>query len=86
MQLWFFPALLAFSGLVSMASGIWLLLHLTALAHMFAGKADVVPPRAFPRTPRRTVRRMLTAFLGGTGATLVVLLVVVSGAANAIIA
>ncbi len=86
MPLWFFPALLGLSGVVTMAAGIWLLLHLTALARMFAGRADIVPARARPLASRRTLKRMLAAFLGGGLVTLATLTIVVSGLANALIA
>ena len=86
MPLWFFPALLAASALVTMASGIWLLLHLTALARAFAGNADVVPSPALPRASPRAVRLMLGTFGGGTVVTLATLVLVVSGVANKLIA
>ena len=84
MPLWFFPALLGLSAIVTMVCGIWLLLHLTALAHVFAGKADVVRPPAWPRASRRTVKRMLGGFLGGGAVSTATLVVVVTGLANAL--
>lgn len=86
MPLWFFPALLGLSAIVTMVCGIWLLLHLTALAHVFAGKADIVRPRVLPRASRRTVKRVLGGFLGGGAVSMATLAVVVSGLASALTA
>ncbi len=55
MPLWFFPALLALCAVTALLSGIWLLLHLQAIATMFRGHADVVPAPSKPRTSRTAV-------------------------------
>lgn len=82
MPLWLFPTLLAISALVTLIAGIWLLLHLTALAKDVAGNADVVPSPARPRASHGKVRLMLVTFVVATLATLVILVLVVSGVAN----
>lgn len=51
----------AFAG-VCLISGIWLALHLTALAAMFHGKADIVASPRRPRASRGTVAGALAAF------------------------
>ncbi len=78
MPIWLLPLLLALSALVTMTSGIWLLLHLTALARRFAGNADVVPSPARPKAPRWAVRVALAGFVGGTATTLAVLLLAIT--------
>jgi len=82
MPLWLFPALLAVSALITLTSGIWLLLHLTALSRNVAGNADVVPSPARPRASRGRVRVLLATFVVATLVTLVILVLVVSGVAN----
>jgi hypothetical protein len=85
MPLWIFPALLAAAAIVTLVSGIWLLLHLTALARTFAGNADLVPAPSRPRASRRAIRLGLGAFGAGLLVTLVVLVIVVSGLANELV-
>lgn len=43
-------------------SGIWLSLHLTALAALFKGKADVVPSPKPPRASRKSVVIAVSVF------------------------
>jgi hypothetical protein len=38
MPLWFLPAMIAFFAVLSLATGIWLLLHLRDVARVFRGK------------------------------------------------
>ena len=59
MPMWFFPALLALCAVMALVSGLWLLLHLQAVATMFRGHGDIVPAPGKPRASRRAV---LTAF------------------------
>ncbi len=65
--------MLAAATVVTLGAGIWLLLHLTALARTFAGNADVVAARAQPRASRRAVHVALATFGGGLLVTLAVL-------------
>ena len=72
MIIWLLPLLVIVTAVVTMLSGVWLLLHLTALVRMLADKTDLVPAKAFPRVPRRAVRTALGVFLGGTATTLAI--------------
>lgn len=72
MIIWLLPLLVIVTALVTMLSGVWLLLHPTALVRMLADKTDLVPAKAFPRVPRRAVRTALGVFLGGTATTLAI--------------
>jgi hypothetical protein len=72
MLIWLLPLLVIVTALVTMLSGVWLLLHLTALVRMLADRTDLVPAKAFPRVPRRAVRTALGVFLGGTATTLAI--------------
>lgn len=63
----FFPLLLGLCVVICLLSGIWLLLHLTALAALFRGKADIVPAPTRPRAPRGVVVGALVLFLGSLG-------------------
>jgi hypothetical protein len=72
MIIWLLPLLVIVTALVTILSGVWLLLHLTALVRMLADKTDLVPAKAFPRVPRRAVRTALGVFLGGTATTLAI--------------
>ncbi|PEQ11422.1 hypothetical protein B2G71_17485 [Novosphingobium sp. PC22D] len=60
------------SGTVTLVAGIWLALHLTALADTFRGRADVVPARALPRTSRARVYTALALFNVGWIASIVI--------------
>lgn len=82
MPLWLFPALFAVTVIATLVAGIWLLLHLTALARTFAGNADVVPSPKRPRASRRAVRLALTVFIVGTIATLTLQILAITGVAN----
>lgn len=71
----FVAALFAVSILTCFGAGIWLMLHLTALAAMFQGKIDIVASPRPPRVSRRAVGVALTVFfigLGGIAANLVI--------------
>ena len=62
MHTWTFPGLLAVLILACLLSGIWLVLHLTALASRFRGKADVVPSPRPPRASRLATLAVLGVF------------------------
>jgi len=83
MPLWVFPMVLAIAIVVTMVAGIWLFLHLTAFARMFAGNADIVASPKQPRASRRAVRIALAAFGGGLLLTLTLEILTMTGVANA---
>ena len=69
------PGLLAVMTALCLISGIWLSLHLTALAALFRGKADFVPSPKPPRASRAVLVLALVVFcasLAGVLATQVV--------------
>ena len=53
---------LGLMSIVTLAAAIWLLLHLNAVAAMFAGTADIVASAQSPRTSRRRICIALAAF------------------------
>lgn len=83
MPLWLFPTLVAVSVIVTLAAGIWLLLHLVAFARTFAGTADIVPSPKPARASRRAVRFALAAFGLGLASTLTLQVLALTGVANA---
>ena len=55
MPLWTANAIFAALIIAALGSGIWLMLHLNAVARLFAGRADkgeMVPASGRPRVPR----------------------------------
>ena len=82
MPLWFFPLLLAFCGVASLVAGIWLLLHLQALAVLFRGNADIVPSPKAPRASRASIWLALAVFNLGWIASISIWVFVISGEAN----
>ena len=82
MSLWLFSAVFAAAVIVTLISGIWLLLHLTAAARAAKGNADVVPSPKAPRASRGAVRLALIAFIGGLLLTLTMQILAMTGAAN----
>ena len=85
MPLWFFQAMFAVAVIATLSSGIWLLLHLTALASTFAGNADLVPAPRRPRASSSTVRAVLALFAIGLLATLSLMILVMTGAAQSLL-
>ena len=83
MPLWIFPAIYAVVIVATMIAGIWLLLHLTALAHRFAGRFDIVPSPKRPQASRRAVHIALATFAGGLLLTLTMQVLAMTGVANA---
>jgi hypothetical protein len=65
MDIWLLPAIFAVFTVVCLLAGIWLLLHLTALAALFRGKADVVPSPKPPIARRSLVIAALVLFGAG---------------------
>jgi hypothetical protein len=83
MPLWIFTAVYGLAIVVTLAAGIWLLLHLTAVARTFAGKADIVPSPKPPRASRRAVRWAFAAFGAGLALTMTIQILAMTGVANA---
>lgn len=80
-----FPLLFALAIIVTLVSGIWLLLHLTSLASLFAGKGDVVPGRRRPRAPRGRVVLFLVLFSVGLVATIGMQVLAMTSSASALL-
>ena len=87
MPLWFFPALLGLFAMVTLASGIWLLLHLPDIARIFRGdrEGELVPGSAKRRASRGAVWFMVILFNAGWIACLVTWVSVMSGGANKVV-
>ena len=83
MPLWLFTAVFAVSVIATLSAGIWLMLHLTALARAVEGNADVVASPKRPRASRRAVRLALAAFGGGVLLTVTMQILAMTGVANA---
>lgn len=79
MPVWLLPAILAVSALITMISGIWLALHLTALTRTYGCVADVVPSPARPRASRAAVRLAVALFISGTLVSLAVPVAIILG-------
>lgn len=85
MPLWFFPALLAFCAVVALLSGLWLFLHLQAVATMARGHADVVPAPSKPRASRRAVWLAFALFNFGWIASVAIWTFALTGEANEVV-
>ena len=85
MPLWLFSAFFAVAVVVTLSAGIWLLLHLTALARAAEGIADVTASPKRPRASRRAVRLALAAFGGGLLLTVTMQVLATTGVANALV-
>jgi hypothetical protein len=83
MPLWVFPTVYAIAIVVTLAAGIWLLLHLAAVARTFAGKVDIVPSPKPAHVSRRAVRIALAVFAAGLGVTMGIQLLALTGVVNA---
>ncbi|GGC28024.1 hypothetical protein GCM10011371_14430 [Novosphingobium marinum] len=79
MPIWFYPTLLALCAVASLAAGIWLMLHLQALAHLFAGTADVRPAPSRPRASRKAVIFAVALFNAGWIASIVIWAFAIAG-------
>ena len=70
---------LAVLVIAALAAGLWLALHLNALAALFAGNADIVPSRRPPRASPAQVYTALAIFnLGWVGSIIIWLGVIAS--------
>lgn len=87
MPLWFFPALLGLFAVLSLVSGIWLLLHLPDVARLFRGDRDgeMVPGRTKRRATHGAVWLALILFNAGWIACLVIWVFVIGGDANQVV-
>lgn len=84
MPLWLFPVLMALFAILSLATGIWLLLHLPDLARVFRGDrtGEIVPGPARRRASRSAVWLALILFNVGWLACLLIWVLVIGGDAN----
>ena len=84
MPLWFFPALMALFALLSLASGIWLLLHLPDLARVFRGDrdGDLVPGPTKRRASPSAIWLALALFNASWIACVLIWILVIGGDAN----
>lgn len=85
MPLWVFMAIYAIAILLTLAAAIWLLLHLTAVARTFAGRADIVPSPKPARSSPRAVRLALIAAASGLLVSVTLQVLAVTGAVNILI-
>ena len=85
MPIWFFPALLALCAVVTLAAGIWLLLHAQAVAVLFRGHADIVPAPRKAKASRRAVWLALALFNLGWIASIAIWTLAISGEANDVV-
>lgn len=87
MPIWFFPALLALSAIVSLGSGLWLLLHMPDVARVFGGRreGELMSGRAKARASRSAVWIGLILFNAGWIACVLLWIFVISGGANAVV-
>lgn len=84
MPLWFFPAILVVCAVISLASAIYLFLHLQAVARIFRGTADIVPAPVRRRASRNSIFLALVLFNAGWIACILIWIFALSGGANAI--
>lgn len=87
MPLWFLPALIALFAVISLAAGIWLLLHLRDVARVFRGDRPGEMVRG-PGPRRATPAAVWTALLifnAGWIASIVIWTFVLGGEANTVV-
>ena len=87
MPLWFLPALMAFFAVVSLAAGMWLLLHLPDVARLFRGEkpGQMVRGPGRRRATPAAVWTALAIFNLGWIACVVIWVFVLEGEANVLI-
>lgn len=87
MPLWFPPALLALFALVSLAAGIWLVLHLSDVARVFRGNrpGEIVRGPGRSRATPAAVWIALLVFNAGWIACVLMWIFVISGEANTVV-
>lgn len=87
MPLWFLPALIAIFAVVSLAAGIWLLLHLRDVARVFRGDrpGEMVRGPGRRRATPTAVWTALVIFNAGWIACIVIWIFVLGGEANTVV-
>ena len=87
MPLWFFPTLMGALATISLAAGIWLLLHLPDVARVFRGSrsGEFVRNSGRKAASRGAVWIALILFNGGWIACLLLYVFVMSGDANEVV-
>lgn len=87
MPLWFLPALIALFAVVSLAAGIWLLLHLRDVARVFRGNrpGDMVTGPGRRHATSTAVWAALVIFNAGWIVCLVIWVFVIGGEANSVV-
>ena len=83
--MWLINVALAICAVGALIAGIWLVLHLNAVAALFAGKADIVPSGRRPRASRAKTIAMLIMFNAGWIAAIAIWVFVLTGEANQIV-
>lgn len=72
----------ALAVIATIVSGIWLLLHLTAVTRTLAGNTGIAPSPKRARAMPGAVRGILAIFSVGLIATLSLMILVITGAAQ----
>lgn len=87
MPLWFFPALIALCAIVSLAAGIWLILHLRDVARLFRGNrpGGMVRGPGRQRATSAAVWTALVIFNAGWIACILIWIFVLAGEANTVV-
>lgn len=88
MPLWTANVIFAAFIIAALGSGIWLMLHLNAVARLFAGRADqgdIVPAPVRPRVPRGRTWLMLAIFNLAWIACVLIWIYVIGGEANTLV-
>lgn len=87
MPLWFLPALLGLFILVSLAAGVWLMLHLRDIARIFQGDrpGELAPGPGRRHAGKAAVWAVLLIFNGGWIASVLLWVFVMSGEANTVV-
>lgn len=87
MPLWFLPALIAFFAVISLATGIWLLLHLRDVARVFRGDrpGEMVRGPGPRRAAPAAVWTALLIFNACWITCIVIWIFVIGGDANAVV-
>jgi len=87
MPLWFFPALMGLFAIISLAAGIWLLLHLQDVARTFRGthEGEMIPGKGPRRASRAQVWLGIAIFNAGWLTCLLIWIFAIGGAANEVV-
>ena len=85
MPIWFFPASLALSIVLSLAAGIWLLLHAQAVSVLFRKRREVVPGPSKSKASPASVWLALALFNLGWISSVFIWTGAISGEANEVV-